>query len=309
MSTKTVKAVINGIEYNLVKNESTGKWEASIPAPAASSWNQDDHKFNVILTATNEAGTSKTIDRTDSTFGSELALRVLEKQKPVITLTSPGSGAYITTATPTIIATLMDNAIGNNGDSGIDLNTVMLKVDGVAVASSDSGISIEQIDGGYRCQYTTSVGLSEGNHTITIDVSDNDGNAAEQAAVTFKVDTVPPTLNITVPTDNLVTNEQSLTVEGITNDTTSTPVTVSVKLNGADTGTVTVGADGSFSKEITLAEGTNTIVVTATDAAGKASTVTKTVVYDSSVPIFKSVSLTPNPVDAGATLTLIVEVE
>lgn len=309
MSTKTVKAVINGVEYNLTKNESTGKWEASIPAPAASSWNQDDHKFNVQLTATNEAGTSKTIDRTDSTFGSELALRVLEKQKPVITLTSPGSGAYITTATPTIIALLKDSAIGGNGDSGIDLSSIVLKIDGVTVSSSDSGINVEPIDGGYKCTYTPTTGLSEGNHTITIDVSDNDGNAAEQAVCTFKVDTVPPTLNITAPVDNFITNKQSLTVEGVTNDTTSTPVTVSVKLNGTDTGTVTVSADGSFSKTISLEEGTNTIVVTATDAAGKASTVTKTVEYDSSVPIFKSVSLTPNPVDAGATLTLIVEVE
>lgn len=308
MAIKTVKAKINGSEYNLTKNEATGKWEASIPAPSASSWHQEDHKFNVELTAMNEAGSSTTIDRTDGEFGSQLALRVLERQLPVINITSPGTGAYITTATPAIIATLIDNAISNNGDSGIDLNSVVLKVDGNAVPTNDSGISVEQIEGGYRCQYTPSVGLSEGDHTITIDVSDNDGNAAEQAVCTFKVDTVPPTLNITYPVDGLITNTETLVIEGVTNDTTSTPVTVNITLNGVDTGTVTVNADGSFSKILSLTEGVNTIVVTATDAAGKSSTVTKTVTLDTSVPVFTNVSLVPNPADAGETLTLIVEV-
>ena len=36
---------------------------------------------------------------------------------------------------------------------------------------------------------------------------------------------MPPTLNVTSPTDNLVTASQSLTVVGITNDETSSPTT------------------------------------------------------------------------------------
>ena len=54
------------------------------------------------------------------------------------------------------------------------------------------------------------------------------------------------------------------------------------------------------------ASGSNTIVVTATDAAGKSSSVTRTVTLDTSVPVVQSASITPNPVDAGATMIISV---
>ena len=157
--------------------------------------------------------------------------------------------------------------------------------------------------------YTPASALSDGSHTVTVDCKDHDGNSAAQKSTTYTVDTVPPTLNITAPVDNLITNKSSLTVAGTTNDATSSPVTIKVKLNGADQGTVTVGTGGTFTKSITLAEGANTIVVTATDAAGKVSTVTRTVTLDTSVPVIKSATITPNPVDAGKTMVISVTIE
>ena len=120
---------------------------------------------------------------------------------------------------------------------------------------------------------------------------------------------MPPTLNITAPTNGLVTNASSLVVRGTTNDTSSSPVTVKITLNSADQGSVTVGTDGSFTKTLTLANGSNTILITATDAAGKASTVTRTVTLDTSKPVVKSATITPNPVDAGASMVISVVVE
>ena len=125
---------------------------------------------------------------------------------------------------------------------------------------------------------------------------------------TIKVDTVPPTLTITTPTDGLITNTATLTISGTTNDVTSSPVTVTITLNTVDQGAVTVESSGAFNKELTLAEGSNTIVITATDSAGKASSVTRTVTLDTGAPIFHSVSIAPNPVDAGATYVITVEV-
>ena len=84
---------------------------------------------------------------------------------------------------------------------------------------------------------------------------------------------------------------------------------IKITLNGTDQGGVTVGAVGAFSKAITLAEGANPIVITATDAAGKISTVTRNVTLDTSVPVVKSATITPNPVDAGATMVIAVEIE
>ena len=94
----------------------------------------------------------------------------------------------------------------------------------------------------------------------------------------------------------------------VTGDATSSPVTVTVKLNSGAAEAVTVGSDGSFSKALTLAVGTNTITVVATDGAGKTTTITRTVTLDTTAPVIKSVTLTPNPVDAGKTFIISVEV-
>lgn len=141
-----------------------------------------------------------------------------------------------------------------------------------------------------------------------MDASDYDGNAAAQKSVTFKIDTVPPTLSITSPANGLVTNQAACTVAGKTNDATSSPVTVTVKLNSGAAEAVTVGSDGSFSKAITLVAGSNTITIVATDYAGKTTTVTRTVKLDTTPPTIKSVTLTPNPVDAGKTFIISVDV-
>ena len=178
-------------------------------------------------------------------------------------------------------------------------------MDGVVLTD----VEFTPITNGYQFKATPATNYSNGQHTATVDAQDFDGNSATQKSVSFTVDTVPPSLTITSPTDNFVTNDAALTVIGTTNDDTSSPVTVKITLNGADQGTVTVGSDGGFSKPITLAEGSNTIVVTATDKAGKSSTVTRTVTYDSSVPQITAASVVPNPADAGATVVITVTIE
>lgn len=100
-----------------------------------------------------------------------------------------------------------------------------------------------------------------------------------------------------------MTNKSTVTVTGTTDDATSKPVTVTV--NGT---TVTVASDGSFSKDVTLTEGSNTITIIAKDKAGKTTTVTRTVTLDTKAPVIKSVTMTPNPVDAGKTYIIAVEV-
>jgi len=78
-------------------------------------------------------------------------------------------------------------------------------------------------------------------------------------------------------------------------------------LNGNDLGAVTVQSSGAFTKAVTWAEGTNTLIVKAMDKAGKVSTVTRTVVYDADAPVVLKVELDKNPVDAGMPFTITVE--
>ena len=300
MAIKTVRAQINGTWHTLTLNTSTGKYEKTITAPSITSYNQDGHYYNVTVEATNDAGTSTSVSGTTM---QTLRLQVREKIKPVITITSPSSGAYVTNNKQTVIFTITDEVNG----SGVNLSTVVVKLDNTAVLAAQ--ITNTAITNGYRFTYTPATALADGSHTVTVNASDHDGNAAVQKSTTFKVDTVAPVLNVTAPVNNLITNKASLTVAGTTNDVTSSPVTVKITLNGADQGAVTVGTGGAFSKQITLAEGSNTIVITATDSAGKATSVTRTVKLDTSVPKIKSATITPNPVDAGATMVISVVIE
>lgn len=301
MAVKTVQAIINGVTTTLTLNSSTGKYEATVTAPTTSSYNiNDGHYYPVTIKATDEAGNVTTKNDTDATLGASLKLRVKEKTAPIITITYPTASALIINNKPVITFKVTDT------DSGVNPDSIKVTIDtGAAITA---GIIKNAITGGYECTYTPTTALADGSHTIKIDASDNDGNAATQKTVTFKVDTVPPSLSVTAPTNGLITNKAACTVTGTTNDVTSSPVTVTVKLNSGAADAVTVNANGTFSKALTLAAGTNTITVVATDSAGKSSTVTRTVTLDTVAPTIKSVTITPNPVDAGKTYVISVEV-
>ena len=304
MAISTVQAYLNGTWYNLTYNSGTGKYEATLTAPGSTSYNQPGNVYAMQIKATNTAGTVTTVDTTDGTVGNALKLRVLETVKPTISITSPGAGSYVTNNKQPIVFQLRDES----GGSGIALSTLALKIDGGAtVGNGSAGMVCNAVTNGYDCTYTPPAALSDGSHTVTINVSDNDGNAATQASRAYTVDTVPPVLNVTNPANNFLTNTAALTVQGTTNDATSSAVTVKIKLNGVDQGAVAV-TGGAFTKSLTLASGSNTIVVRATDAAGKYSEVTITGTLDTSVPVISNVSITPNPADTGATMIISVEV-
>jgi hypothetical protein len=305
MAVSMVQAVINGQTYNLTYNGTSGKWEATVTAPSITSYNVNaGHYYPVQITATDQAGNATTKDDGDATLGASLKLTVKEKLKPTITITSPSSGAKLTSASPTITFQLRDEVNG----SGIKISTLALKIDGgAAIGNTATGMTCTAVAGGYDCTYAIQSALAEGSHTITIDIQDNDGNAAATSSTTFSVDTVPPTLNVSAPTAGLITNNASCTVTGSTNDATSSPVVVTIKLNGTDQGAVTVTA-GAFSKAVTLTQGSNTIIVRSTDSAGKYSEVTRTVTLDTTAPTISTVTITPNPVDGGATFTISVAV-
>lgn len=300
MAIKTVKATINGQTYDLTLNSASGKWEATITAPGKTSYNLAGGYYNVSVEATNEAGTKGSADA--STVDG-LKLVVKETVAPVITIVSPTAGAYVANSKQPVVFNITDET----GGSGVDISTLVVKQDGTAVAAAN--ITHTAISNGYSVAYTPSAALSDGSHTVTINCKDHDGNAAEEKSTTYTVDTVPPTLNVTSPADDLITAASSVTVAGTTNDATSSPVVITISLNGTDQGTVPVGTGGTFSKVVTLKEGSNTIIVKAKDAAGKESSVTRTVTLDTSVPKITAATITPNPVDTGKTMVISVTIE
>ncbi|POP32285.1 hypothetical protein C3B58_12675 [Lactonifactor longoviformis] len=300
MSVKTVQAVVNGQTYTLTYNATSKKYEATITAPSKSSYTKEGHYYPVTIKATDDAGNTTTKDTSDSTLGESLKLKVKERMAPTIIITYPTASATIINNKPAITWKVTDD------DSGVNQNTIGVTIDSGSKVTS--GITKTAITGGYECTYTPTTALADGSHTIKIDASDNDGNAATQKSVTFKIDTVPPTLSVSSPVDNLVTNQASCTVAGTTNDITSSPVTLTIKLNSGTAEAVTVADNGAFTKTLTLINGKNTITIVATDSAGKSTTVTRTVTLDTGAPVISSVTITPNPVDCGATYVIAVEV-
>ncbi len=305
MTISTVQVYLNGSWYSLTYNGSTGKYEGTLTAPGTTSYNLTDHVYAMQVKATNTAGTTTTVDTTDATVGNALKLRVKETVKPTISITSPGANSYVLSSQQPVIFQLRDES----GGSGIDLSTLALKVDGgTVIGSGSSGMVCNAVTNGYDCTYTPPSALADGSHTVTIDVLDYDGNAATQVSRTYIVDTMAPSLNVTNPSNDFLTNLSSLTVQGSTNDATSSPVTVTISLNGTDQGTVTVDGSGNFTKTLTLAEGSNTIVIRSTDSAGEWMQITRTGTLDTSAPLITAVTVSPNPADAGATLTVTVTV-
>lgn len=295
MAVQTVKAKINGQTVNLTYNEGNQAWEATTTAPSQSSYNQPNHYYGVEVTATDDSGNSTTVSATTGDFQDDLQLVVKEKVPPVITITSPTDEAFLTNNKPTIQFAITDD------DSGVDPDTITIKIDNGA--NITSGITKNASGRGFNCSYVPTTALWDGSHTVYVNAKDHDGNAAVQKSVQFTVDTVAPTLNVTSPTEGLKTNEDTVTVSGTTNDATSSPVKVTV--NGDS---VTVQENGSFSKVVTLTEGENTITVIATDSAGKQTTVVRHVTKDTGAPVFQSIELVPNPVDAGQTYIIRVKV-
>ena len=300
MAVSRAQAVVNGVTINLSYDGTSKKWTGSGTAPTTSSYTKGGF-YNVKITAWDDAGNEATVDASNASLGSALKLVVKELTAPTMAFTYPSASARITSNKPTITWTVTDN------DSGVNQSSIGITIDS-GTKVTGSSIMKTAISGGYSCSYTPGSSLSDGSHTIKIDASDNDGDAATQKSVTFIIDTVPPTLNITTPNDGIKTNKTSITVSGTTNDVTSSPVTLTVKLNSGNAEAVTVNNDGSFSKDLTLADGANTITITAKDSAGKTTTIVRNVTLDTHAPAFSNIVITPNPVNVGVGFTVSVTI-
>ena len=103
-------------------------------------------------------------------------------------------------------------------------------------------------------------------------------------------DTTPPSLSLTSPSQGSTTETPVATVSGITEPA------VTLKINGL---LVAVGSDGSFSCELALVEGSNTILANAADAGGNSVTISRTVTYLNIIPSLRDeLNATQDDLDA-----------
>ncbi len=200
-----------------------------------------------------------TVSATDAAGNSITVTRSIfrDTTPPALTPTSPGSG------------TITNQTSINVGGTVSDASAVTVTANGTPLS----------VVGG---AFSGSVPLTEGLNTISIVATDTVGNSSTQI-LTVRRDTAPPMLTVAQPADSLITSQSTVTVQGTVIDST----TISLKVNGS---VVTVGSDGSWTTQVTLVEGFNTITIEATDAATNVSTIVRHVQRSSLPPVLTILS-------------------
>lgn len=301
MALKSIIATVRGETVELEYNPATGYYEATHRAGADSSFLEEGHFFPVSIVATDDADLVGRIDHKDADFGNNLKLFVYEEKPPVVEITAPGNGSYITgDDTPTVEFIVRDNDGQATGFSGINIESLIFKIDGQVV--DNSKISFEPIENyGYSCVYTPDEGLGNGEHTIEITVKDNDENDSPVAEKSFEIDIACPELVITkeLPT---VTSQSDVLVQGYATDKNT--VTVDFYLNGGLQDSVDLGkSGGEFEFHYSLVRaGENEIRIVARDEFGNKSTeITRTIKYNTTAPIFEAVEIFYNNTQVSGT--------
>lgn len=274
-------AMINGQKVSAVYDEETGLWSVEMTAPAVSSWNLPDHVYTVSLHAEDEAGNVASMTSDDATYGSQLKIRVLETTKPVAIITKPTSGSIFGTDTVDV-----ELRVSDEGDSGINESSIVFKVNNLNKSSELTWIKDPDAESDVRSATYTAVDLSDGTNSLSLTVTDNDGNVSETANVTIVISTAAPTLEITSPMEGIITNGDTVTISGSSGTGTAGVSISSITVNGVP---VIIESDGTFTYDYTLSEGENVITIVATDTVGNSTQVVRHVTLDTKAPVITDV--------------------
>ncbi len=197
----------------------------------------------------------------------DLCFRATDVTPPVITINQPPAGFITREPQVTVAGSVQDET----------RTTLTVNTNPTTVGS----------DGSFSATVALTTEGSTDIHVVATDAAQHSTDSTR----TVIHDTQPPVLTLNAPADRLITKETSVTVSGTVTDLT--PVTVNV--NGIP---LPVDGAGQFTGTIALSEGANVLTVTATDAAGNATSAVRIVTRDTQPPVL---TLTA-PTD-GATVT------
>ncbi len=198
----------------------------------------------------------------------------VDNQPPSVGISSPASGAQISSTSVTAAFTATDN----------DAFTLVCKLDGDTVSPCATPSKLL-------------TGLGQGGHSFAIQATDVGGNVAS-ASVSFTVDTVAPAApTIVEPSADAYFSGTQVLVSGAAESAASVQLT----LSSGPSSTVQAGPSGSWSKTFNgLADGTYSVTAVAIDAAGNTSpSAQRTFTIDNAAP---SAPVIDTPTD-GAEMT------
>ena len=226
---------------------------------------------------------------------------------PTVSNVAPAGGSVTNTATPLVWAALSDFLPG----SGVNPNSVTVTVDGVQVSYTASASAVTVVAGV----------LSDGVHTVTVDVKDVEGNAATQASWQFTVAsdvTAPVVSTVSAPTTALpltVAAGATINVGYTYTELHPSYVSITVKSGGLVIGNTVIssgllaGAGVSRSDQVALlstapaVSGSYDVVVTVVDTVGLAGSRSNpnALIFDMTAPTAAGVESPAN----GSTVTSI----
>ena len=191
--------------------------------------------------------------------GSSVTVNYIDTILPTISISSPTSSQTFNTNTITVSGAASDN---------VAVNKVEVKV-------SEGTWQIAKGTNSWSAQVT----LSPGSNTIYAKVIDTSGNIAEHSVPVNYIpsDPILPTISISSPTSSQTFNTSTVTVSGAASDNVAVNK-VEVKLSEG-TWQIARGTN-SWSAQVTLSPGSNTIYAKVIDTSGNIAESSITVTYN-----------------------------
>ena len=238
----SVIVTLNGVDYDVTKN-ADGEWVFQAPKLA-------DGDYTITVTATDKAGNERTSDL-DFTIDTTVAID------------------QITMSDDTGFSS--DDHLTNDTIPSFDIS-VAADVTHVSVAL-DGGDAQTLTKTNGKWTYTASSALSDGEHSIVVNVMDKAGNTTQET-FTFTIDTTLTPVTVDLKDED---DSGSSSADNYTNNTQPTfefgsldkdVYSLTVNLNGKDIPVDLTSQPVSFTPDEALADGTYTLIATVTDNAG-----------------------------------------
>jgi hypothetical protein len=256
-----VTVSITGQNTNFTQGVTQAKFGAGITVGGAS--NTADGQFGPIVVTSATTATATIAVNRSAALGARDVILNTNGAQPVLT-----GGFTVTQPLPQVTITSPQNSIFTN----VSPITVAGTSSDPAATVTVNGIQYPGSGGAFQLP----VPLVEGPNTITA-IATTASGLTGTASIQVTLDTTPPHVAITSPTQGYVTSAASLTVSGTVNDLVVGTVNdqqATVTVNG----TAAQVANRSFSAaNIALGMGLNTIQVVGLDRSGNSATATVTV--------------------------------
>ena len=175
-------------------------------------------------------------------------------------------------------------------------DTVTLAASDITVNKTGTASGSAAVSGSGTASRTVTISGITGDGTLGISIAAGTASAsggavtaqASAASASFSVDSTAPALSVATLANNTKTSSNTLSITGSASDPNGIQ---SVTVNGGATLSLT---NGAFNTALTLSAGSNTVSVVATDLAGNTTTDTRTVSFDSTLPVVTFSAPTPS---------------